>query len=71
MSALVHGGRSRGNDRNLRIQRRATTLVRNSEGQQPKIIFFKNSLQREDILVWAQAGQEQRWVATAGTRGEL
>lgn len=35
VSALVHGGRSRGNDRNLRTQRGATALVRDSEGQQP------------------------------------
>lgn len=65
MSALVHGGRSRGNDRNLRAQRGAARSVRCCEGQQP----IKR--QDKDILVWAQAGQEQRRVAIAGTRGEL
>lgn len=35
VSGLIHGGRSRGNDRNLRTQKGATALVRDSEGQQP------------------------------------
>lgn len=51
VSALVHGGRSRGNDRNLRA-RRAMTSVRHSEGQQQ----IKKTKKKNNTSVVASGG---------------
>lgn len=68
---LIHRGRSWRDDRNLKTER---VKVK-------QILLFKMSsawlhnqcwpFKFDYLLVWAQVGQEQCWVAIAGTLGEL